>query len=786
MNCLAWGVALLCLCSLKTTILEVLANSHPHCDCSSRSCDNLINSGSKSLTKDVFFFLIFLTQAIVLLVFFWQRRQFITRTLTPNPSSTQNSPHKETSPSVTEHNDITDEMSRRRMIPSPVNRLDVELDQQMRPIERAVDELNAKIKGVERTLIERKGQYPTESLKLRLRECISQITNVLSELEEIGKPHSPINDDAKEIRKWEEQRKELEKKRKALEERLAMNKAEQEKLENSSKSPRVSTPQSASGVKATLVSASVSTPTSTTTAKVSNEPVIKSTLSLPTSSPAATTPRDPQRTSPRPPSPSATAAPVESSSEDVAPSWLKNVNPKQMGRVLQKGEASRVTKKRGAEALVNLFVPSDVVEQHDQRQPKKQKSISRADAKKIGLEQFRDNGEGDGEGAEEIDDLKQSLADLDTFGTESSKSAGEQSDDKDDAAVDPSSALDSVKGVEFNSADLLKALDDLNQTELIKKPSGEEDSLTATLKDISYEGEASADPHSESDSESGSESTQKLVSEWAVKADINKAGMRRARKPSLSSHTSSSRKSRFEMEDIWCVEFPFDGDEDRGLFCVFDGHAGKKCAEAAARLFPTELANALKTKSEVVTDLTDIWKPIYLKVDEQLKEYEYEGTTASTVFLWKVGHQRYVQAANVGDSTAFIIRNGEAVMLTEDHRPTIKRERDRITEMGIKLESGQTRLNGLAVSRALGDHFPKEAKCGLIADPYVSDTIKIEPTDTHIIIASDGLWDVLTGQHAYEIIESLSSAEEMASTLLNTALKSSKCTDNVTVIVIRL
>jgi hypothetical protein len=65
--------------------------------------------------------------------------------------------------------------------------------------------------------------------------------------------------------------------------------------------------------------------------------------------------------------------------------------------------------------------------------------------------------------------------------------------------------------------------------------------------------------------------------------------------------------------------------------------------------------NALKNKLSVVTDLTDIWKPIYLKVDEKLKEFEYEGTTASTVLIWRVGQHRYVQAANVGDSTAFIM-----------------------------------------------------------------------------------------------------------------------------------
>jgi|SRR3989338_5335111 serine/threonine protein phosphatase PrpC len=77
--------------------------------------------------------------------------------------------------------------------------------------------------------------------------------------------------------------------------------------------------------------------------------------------------------------------------------------------------------------------------------------------------------------------------------------------------------------------------------------------------------------------------------------------------------------------------------------------------------------------------------------------------------------------------------------LTQDHRPTIPRERERITAQGIKLEAGQTRLNGLAVSRALGDHFPKEMNCGLIAEPYVSPAIKLNKNDSHLIIASDGV-----------------------------------------------
>lgn len=235
MNILTWGVALLCLYSLKTTIIEVTANPHHHCDfSSSSSCDEFLISGGRSLTKDVLFFLIFLSQAFVLLVFFWQRRQFITRTLASNLAPTSDpltSPSKAKSPPNSEQNNTVDDMNRKQAVSSQQNRskasstsLESELDKQLQPIEKTIDELNAKIKRLENTLFERKNQYPTESLKLRLRECISQISNVLSELEKVGHPLSPLKTDANELKKLEEQRNELEKKRKVLEERLMLNK----------------------------------------------------------------------------------------------------------------------------------------------------------------------------------------------------------------------------------------------------------------------------------------------------------------------------------------------------------------------------------------------------------------------------------------------------------------------------------------------------------------------------------------------------------------------------------
>jgi len=187
------------------------------------------------------------------------------------------------------------------------------------------------------------------------------------------------------------------------------------------------------------------------------------------------------------------------------------------------------------------------------------------------------------------------------------------------------------------------------------------------------------------------------------------------------------------------------------------------------------------------TDLTNLWNQIYLDVDKSLEKYSYEGATGTTVLLWRSPDgKRYLQSANVGDSTAFLCRNGEAIYLSEDHKPTSVNERKRLDSIGVKLNSGQTRLNGLAVSRAFGDFFPKEVNCGIICEPYISDLIEVGPKDTKLIVASDGLWDIMSGQHAFDLIDNISDPQVAAKKLVHTAVQSTKCTDNVTVIVIHL
>lgn len=104
----------------------------------------------------------------------------------------------------------------------------------------------------------------------------------------------------------------------------------------------------------------------------------------------------------------------------------------------------------------------------------------------------------------------------------------------------------------------------------------------------------------------------------------------------------------------------------------------------------------------------------------------------------------------------------KAVRLTHDHKPDLPHERARVLAAGGRVEwQGCWRVvaesplpgrpaGGLAVSRSLGDAQFKEPLPLVSSDPDVSVTL-LRPGDTMLILASDGVWDVLSDQEAAEV-----------------------------------
>lgn len=105
--------------------------------------------------------------------------------------------------------------------------------------------------------------------------------------------------------------------------------------------------------------------------------------------------------------------------------------------------------------------------------------------------------------------------------------------------------------------------------------------------------------------------------------------------------------------------------------------------------------------------------------------------------------------ANCGDSRAVLSRGGHAIALSQDHKPDREDEMARVEAAGgrVIFWNGYRVLGVLAMSRAIGDRYLKPY---VIAEPEVTCTQRTEE-DECLILASDGLWDVLSNEVVCDI-----------------------------------
>ena len=110
--------------------------------------------------------------------------------------------------------------------------------------------------------------------------------------------------------------------------------------------------------------------------------------------------------------------------------------------------------------------------------------------------------------------------------------------------------------------------------------------------------------------------------------------------------------------------------------------------------------------------------------------------------------------ANTGDSRAVLARGGQAVTLSNDHKPYLPGEKERIEKAGGQVKFN--RVNGdLAVSRALGDFVYKRCESVAFKEQAVTAFPEIiveerEESDQFIVLACDGIWDVMSSQEVVE------------------------------------
>ncbi|KAJ3679937.1 hypothetical protein LUZ60_016215 [Juncus effusus] len=260
-----------------------------------------------------------------------------------------------------------------------------------------------------------------------------------------------------------------------------------------------------------------------------------------------------------------------------------------------------------------------------------------------------------------------------------------------------------------------------------------------------------------------------------------------------------------EMEDVVCVKprfFRLPDGSYMHFFAVFDGHGGSHiaalCKEHMHEILAEELAMVTSSPVASGQETESAWKgalnrcfarmdEIALtacacgRVGEPICSCEMSGIKSSivgsTAVVALVTGDR-VLVANCGDSRAVLGRAGRAFPLSSDHKATsweklssyewrwgfYLRRPDRPDELArIEAAGGRViyvngpRVRGiLAMSRALGDRYLKPE---VISVPEIS-LVKRTDQDEFMILASDGLWDVLSNGMTCDVArQSLQEAE---------------------------
>jgi protein phosphatase 2C len=275
------------------------------------------------------------------------------------------------------------------------------------------------------------------------------------------------------------------------------------------------------------------------------------------------------------------------------------------------------------------------------------------------------------------------------------------------------------------------------------------------------------------------------------------AGPEAARKVARKHGAASAPGRRREMEDAVSVREAFAAGGD--FYAVFDGHGCSHVAEACR-----DRMHELVAEEVVAGGPPACWTAAmersFARMDAEAsaagaartacrcdaRKCDNVGSTAVVAVV----EGRRVVVAGCGDSRAVLCR-GEAgaVALTSDHKPDRPDEMERIEAAGgrVIFWEGARVLGVLAMSRAIGDGYLK---------PYVSSVPEVTVTDRTdadecLILASDGLWDVVSNEDACEVARvCLRRGRDRwcaeAAALLTKLALARRSSDNVSVVVVDL
>lgn len=255
---------------------------------------------------------------------------------------------------------------------------------------------------------------------------------------------------------------------------------------------------------------------------------------------------------------------------------------------------------------------------------------------------------------------------------------------------------------------------------------------------------------------------------------------------------------------------------------VFDGHSGSLCVDIMMDWLPRNLQKCLSAKPALTEEhlKNAVTEACVLTDDEFLTKARekdaLDGTTMILCLLWpdvnRSGKSRCrLLVANLGDSRAVMCRQQGHHLgpfrLSDDHKPGRPDEQRRIEGNGGVVDmqgvwrvftpgpatfGGRSLLWGLAVSRAFGDLLMKEPQrygCTGCTGNLVSAMPEITTCglntseDRFLVLACDGIWDVLSDEEAISVCSEHKTADLAAHALVRRAFELGS-DDNLTAVVI--
>lgn len=220
------------------------------------------------------------------------------------------------------------------------------------------------------------------------------------------------------------------------------------------------------------------------------------------------------------------------------------------------------------------------------------------------------------------------------------------------------------------------------------------------------------------------------------------------------------------------------------LFGLYDGHGGSDTSSYLRDYFQTYIARSLKKMPTMKKTLKDA----FIAADIYACQNFTDGSTATVALITDNADNKMLHLAWVGDSRAVIEKNGTVDFATIDHKPDNPIEKSRIEKAGGKVyHQGVARVNGLAISRSIGDKESKQGTANQIIAIPDYKAYQLTQDNHFMILASDGLWDVIDNEKTVAMVHNALQKklplDSIAKSLQDEAIKQGS-EDNITICII--